>query len=219
MYVKIGPYKNWIGPYQIAEKLLFWLDKYEDDRVHKFGEWLAENRKGEDSWLTKVCTWIHNRSERTIKVKLDSWDTWSMDGTLAIIILPMLKQLNKQKHGAPFVDDIDVPEGLNLRSTEAPAKENEHDTDENHFKRWDWVMNEMIWTFEQLQPDCDWEDQYYSGTSDISWKPCDDKPEFLEMVEGPNHTFSLDKGGYEKHNARIQNGLILFGKYYRGLWD
>lgn len=41
MYVKIGKYPEWIGPYQIAEKLLFWLDKYEDRRVHKFGEFLA----------------------------------------------------------------------------------------------------------------------------------------------------------------------------------
>ena len=26
MKVKIGPYKNWFGPYQLAEKILFWKD-------------------------------------------------------------------------------------------------------------------------------------------------------------------------------------------------
>ena len=30
MKVYIGPYTNWVGPYQIAEKILFWMDRYED---------------------------------------------------------------------------------------------------------------------------------------------------------------------------------------------
>jgi hypothetical protein len=79
-----------------------------------------------------------------------------MDTTLAHIILPMLKQLNKVKHGAPNVDDEDVPE--ELKSTSAPPKEDVWDTDANHFKRWDWVMNEMIWAFEYKLKDTDLDD-------------------------------------------------------------
>jgi hypothetical protein len=52
-------------------------------------------------------------------IKIDKWDTWSMDHTLSPIILPMLKQLKEVKHGAPNVEDEDVPE--HLRSTSAPA--------------------------------------------------------------------------------------------------
>ena len=40
MKVYIGPYKNWFGPYQLAEKVLFWLDS-QDERVHKLGEFFA----------------------------------------------------------------------------------------------------------------------------------------------------------------------------------
>lgn len=219
MRVKIGPYKNWVGPYQIAEKLLFWMDKDKDDRVHKFGEWLAENSKGEQTWLSKLCHWIDSKRKRNVKVHIDHWDTWNMDGTLSLIVLPMLKQLNEKKHGAPYVDDEDVPEGMNLRSTEASAKTNEYETDDNHFKRWDWVMNELIWTFEQLHPDSDWEAQYHSGQSDIQFIPCKDNPEFSEMVRGPNDTHKFDIEGHTKHNARIDNGLRLFGKYFRAMWD
>lgn len=48
MKVKIGPYKNWFGPYQLAEKLCFWAKetvvdehgmKSKPDYVHNFGEW------------------------------------------------------------------------------------------------------------------------------------------------------------------------------------
>ena len=80
------------------------------------------------------------------QVTIHSWDTWSMDHTLSYIIVPMLKQLQETKHGAPNTDDEDVPE--KLRSTSAPKKENEWDTDDNHFRRWDWIINEMIWAFE-----------------------------------------------------------------------
>jgi hypothetical protein len=37
--------------------------------------------------------------------------------------------------------------------------------------------------------------------------------------KGPNDTTEFDSEGYKKHNERITNGTILFGKYYRALWD
>jgi hypothetical protein len=113
------------------------------------------------------------------------------------------------------VDDEDVPE--HLRSTAAPAKENEWDTDDNHFLRWDWIMDELIWTFEQQHPDNDWEQQYYSGEHDIEWKKLDNG--MSEMCRGPKDTFKIDMDGLTAHQARITNGLKLFGKYYQGLWD
>jgi hypothetical protein len=39
------------------------------------------------------------------------------------------------------------------------------------------------------------------------------------MVNGPNHTFEVDTEGMKKHEARIDNGIMLFAKYYGGLWD
>jgi len=83
---------------------------------------------------------------RKISIRIDKYDTWSMDSTLALIIHPMLIQLKQTKHGSPWIDDEDVPE--ELRSTSAPPKENEWDADDNHHARWDWVLDEMIWAFE-----------------------------------------------------------------------
>lgn len=219
MKVKIGPYKNWIGPYQIAEKLMFWADKYDDPRVHQFGKFLAG--KDNDSWLHKVCEWIESKRIRTIKIKIDNYDTWSMDHTLAMIIVPMLKQLKETKHGAPYVDDKDVPK--NLKSTAAPPKQNEWDVDDNHFKRWDWVLDEMIWAFEQKIDD-NAENQFWTGKSDIVWVPSEEKDKFgtpltYEMKKGPNDTMKYDSVGHKKWQKRKQNGFRLFAKYYEGLWD
>ena len=153
-------------------------------------------------------------------VKIDRWDTWSMDHTLADIILPMLKQLKATKHGAPFVDDEDVPD--ELKSTSAPAKENEWDTDDNHFKRWDYVLDEMIFTFE-CKVDDTWQDKFSSGEFDKKTVACqwdeNGKATMYEWIDGPKHTYTLDIDGMKVVQKRITNGYRLFGKYYEGLWD
>ena len=226
MKIKIGPYTNWVGPYQIAEKILFWMDKYEDDRVHAFGTWLAEDRHGNDSWLTRVCQWIQDRKKRKVQIHIDNYDVWSMDSTLAMIILPMLKKLKTQKQGYGWVDDKDVPE--HLRSKHAPPRENEWDWDTLAEQRHEWMLNELIWTFEQLHPDNDWEAQYHSGEHDLQWVELDEtsanpitgKQEPLyQMVKGAKDTHRWDKKGWRAHDQRINNGLKLFGKYFRSLWD
>ena len=236
MKVKIGDYPDWFGPYQLAEALCFWVKEEEGEYgvkskphwVHQFGEWLAHgsvepdpkvgeirswDRGRPDTVLSKLLSWIHSRQKRTIKVEIDPWDTWSMDHTLAHIILPMLRQLHASKHGGPFVDDEDVPE--ELKSTSAPAKENEWDTDENHFKRWDWVMDQMIFAFESQFND--WDDQFSSGQHDLQWKQLENG--MSEMIKGPNDTHTIDMAGREAYQKRISNGYRLFGKYYESLWD
>lgn len=158
-------------------------------------------------------------------VRIDPWDTWSMDSTLSMIILPMLRQLQATNLGAPNIEDEDVPE--HLRSTAADPKENEWDIDSNHFARWEWVLDEMIWTFEQLQGDVDWEDQYYSGTVDYQHVPVDaagnevprGEHKYIEIRMTDKHSLVVDQAGRDAHQSRITNGLRLFGRYYQALWD
>ena len=89
--------------------------------------------------------------KRKIKIKIHSYDVWSMDHTLSLVILPMLHKLKAVKHGSPFVEDEDVPE--EIRSTNAMLTPKEYDTDEFFHARWDWVLDELIWTFTQLVED------------------------------------------------------------------
>jgi len=245
MRVKIGPYRKWFGPYQLAEKIMFWVPKERDehgylgnaDRVHRFGEWLAhgsiqpEAEVGETvEWagdrhttiLTKLLAWIDSKKKRKISVRIDRWDTWNMETTLGYIIRPMLQQLHANKHGAPWVDDEDVPE--HLRSTAAreltqEERDNGH-TDDNHFKRWDWVLDEIIFAFESLEGGIneDWEEQFTSGEYDYQFKKIEEDGT-SQLVRGPNHTAETDWDGHRAYSARIQNGFRLFGKYYQNLWD
>lgn len=216
MKVVIGPYKSWIGPYQIAEALCFWVKPVNDehglkskpDWVHDFGTWLSEDKHGNDSWLLKLCLWAEQKRTRQIYVKIDKYDTWSMDNTLGYIILPMLKQLQATKHGSPFVDDADVP--AHLQSTAPGARdlcENDWDTDANFFKRWDWVLDEMIWAFEQQADNS--ESQFYDHGTKVAG----------ESFEDSIKRMKVDEQGLKAWQARKANGYRLFGKYYEALWD
>lgn len=211
MKVYINKYRDhWVSPYKICEAICFWREIDYDE------PWVITVNKVLEPVCTAWMKFLDTVHPKINYVKIDRWDTWSMDSTLSPIILPMLKQLQKDKHGAPWVDDEDVIE--ELKSTSAPAKENEYDTDDNHFKRWNWVMDQMIWSFEQLCDD-DWESQFHTGEIDHLWVKSEDNPEFSTLEYGPNHTHKWDKDGYMKHQERIQNGLKLFGKYFRNLWD
>jgi len=239
----------WIGNYRYHWNTQRMDRLWYRTRYDKY-DWEIE-RKDRDAWdrayekFAELCqdyicqpvNWIKNKIPRIHYIKIHSYDTWSADSTLAPIILPMLKMLNEKKHGAPFTEDVDVPE--HLRSTAAPPKENEYDTDALHFERWDWIMGEMIWAFEQIVKDDEGEEQFRSGFSDIMFQGMDadgkdvgephhlgEKPTIendsvltYRLVDGPRHTMVTDYEGLKSHHERIKNGLRLFGTYYRALWD
>jgi len=241
MKIYINNYKNhWISPYTILDYIFFWTDWSKcsrDNSIQSALDDLDGNKKyvehpvWVDKWadrlepISKAIQWVWDKIDRKIDyVKIDRWDTWSMDSTLAKIVLPMLKQLQASNHGAPYVDDEDVPD--ELKSVSAPQKKNEHDVDDHHFKRWDYVINEMIFAFEHKVDDS-WQDKFCSGNFDTIWVPVDKdgnevpkgEHKFYQMKNGPNHTYQCDYDGMKVVEERIRNGFRLFGKYYQGLWD
>ena len=72
-------------------------------------------------WLDRLFGW---NPKQKIRVRIDTHDTWSMDHTLAHIVLPMLVQLKRTKHGAPNTDNADVPKELRSTSALPIAKNN-----------------------------------------------------------------------------------------------
>lgn len=152
-----------------------------------------------------IGPYTDNDTPRQVEIRIDPFDTYSGDHTLALIIVPLLKQLKEDKQGAPMVDDEDVPE--HLRSTAAPSKENEWDVDDNFFKRWDYVMDEMIWAMEQVVEDDD--GQFYD------YSEVDEEADLNTQLR----QMKVDREGLDRHHKRIQNGCRLFGKYFQSLWS
>lgn len=230
MKVYIGPYINWVGPYQLADMLFFWVEKYPkeelekrwDYKLHdKFGKWLAS------TFVADFCQWIHNFRERKVKVRIDNYDVWSMDSTLTPIILPMLKKLKEVKQGSGFIEMEDLPESMRCTDTEEwddqqvfefYREPNLQNVKCDIHTRYEWALDEMIWAFEQLNH-TDWEEQYWIRHPEIDFTEyAEDEGKSSKplrwKVEG-----EADWEGMQKHRDRIQNGVRLFGKYFQTLWD
>jgi len=125
-----------------------------------------------------------DKREQKVNVRIDRWDTWSMDHTLAYIVLPMLVQLKAEKHGAPFVDLKDVPKELHGKKLTKKQKEN-GEVDDKHFERWDWVLDEMIYAF-----DC-------KANKDEVYMRFDDRDEIQKEQERISNGFRLFGKYYE----------------------
>jgi len=155
-----------------------------------------------------IGNWPKNPAKkRKIDIRIDKWDTWSMDNTLALIIEPMLTQLKETKTGHPCMGNP-IPEVCINCSCE---------------KDWNETLDKMIFAFHSLNND--WEEQYHSGEFDTIWTPVDAKGnetpdgEYRRMDKGSNDTHHFDIEGWKIHNEKIQEGLELFGRYFRSLWN
>ncbi len=241
MKVYIGKYRDhWISPYTMLDYMFFWTEwsrcsrdtslQADIDDMNGTKKYV-EHPEWVDRWsdrllpISKAIQWVLDRVHPRIQyVRIDPCDTWSMDSTLAPIILPMLRQLQATKHGSPNVDDEDVPE--HLRSTVAAPRQNDWDIDSNHHERWDWVLAEMIFAFD-MKARNDWEAEFHSGEIDTKWVPVDadgnevakGEHQHYRMDRGPNDTHVYDAEGARRVQQRITNGFRLFGKYYEALWD
>ena len=201
------PKNNWLSPYAIMEKVIFWREiDYDEPLVQNI---LKSTKLG---WFCDKLYTIRSFFNRDIKyIHIDPWDAWSLEHTLSPIILPILQELKRVKNGAPFIADEDVPKNLRV-GAKGTGNSDVHklfdDGDNTFFERYDYILDEMIWTFTQLSMD-DHEAPFYDHTESSK------EPDLNKSVR----KLKVDRKGLAAHNARINNGLRLFGRYYRHLWD
>lgn len=216
MKVKLGPYIYRFTTHALED--LWYKTRYgkitrwemEDEDMDKYDRWFEKVSDKIQDVLNATVNKIQDRRKRKQYVKIDYYDVWGADHTLALIILPTLKLLKEKKHGSPYVDPEDVPE--ELRPTEEAGPDNGY-SDNTHHERWEWVLDEMIWAFEQIV-DEDSEDQFFDHSESRQYES--DNP---DDVMGSISKVKIDMERLKAHNARVTRGTTLFGKYYRALWD
>jgi hypothetical protein len=84
----------------------------------------------------------NTEEKRKIKIKLHKYDTWNLDHTLALIILPALKQFKEQKQSYALIEKKDW------------IKESYEDIQDGFSaEAWDDILDEMIFAFEYVGSD------------------------------------------------------------------
>jgi len=166
--------------------------------------------------------------KRRINVEIDPFDTWGLDHTLATIILPALIQLKNTKHGVPSEFTSRVGGDFDNNLVFDFIKEDDNIVFDQLCDSWDEVLDKMIWSFLQLSIEDDYDNNYHHGKMETDWvesdytytDPITGKIEkTYQMVDKNPEEHWYDQIGNQEHEKRIQEGLELFGKHFRDLWD
>jgi len=166
------------------------------------------------------------QASRNVKVQIDRHDIWSLDHTLALIILPALLELKEKKHGIP--SDFADAGGADYENQDSFDfyKESHNWAFVEKCKEWELVLDKMIWSFYQIVNDDD--SKYHHGDPKYDWVKTDDQftnplngktEDTFRMVDTNPKDHWYDANGHRMHHERIREGLELFGKYYQHLWD
>lgn len=228
MRINIGPYRNELIPsYALERKYENWRSPetfyLPEDKQNKFDKFVFSLFYKLHKLVQPINRWYQNR-ERKVKVHIDNYDVWSADHTLAMIIAPTLKKLKAQKHGYPQVDNEDVPEKLRYTIPDKEKHKWDSIVQAKYAARWEWVLDEMIWTFDQYADGDDYE-QFSENVDQLEMVFTSEKDvngsilSFNYQKDTTKPAYMVDKKGKKKHYERKQNGLRLFAKYYESLWD
>lgn len=167
---------------------------------------------------------VNKRHDQSTLIEIHEHDLWNMDVQLGMIILPMLLMLKEDKFGIPggFLQDV----GAESYSIGQECFQFYEDSKDDAFKQavklWDETLDKMIWSFQQL---CyvNYSETYHHGAHDVNWRDMfsrevDPDSGFIKLTERNPNSRWFDANGHEMHDARIQEGLDLFARYYRGMW-
>ena len=154
---------------------------------------------------------MNNRCRQKRKLNKYSFSeqqVWNADDTMVSFILPLLKAFKKSnRHTYPGRDEADTPE------------------------KWEAILDHLIYTFDQM--DRDYPDSPHNKASKKMEREHPDCWEYESRKE-PNGMHSMkfkhddifDRYFTEEVNQKekeyqnyIQEGLFLFAKYFRDLWD
>lgn len=162
------------------------------------------------------------RKNRKVKVQIDSWDTWSLDSTLAEIIHPALIKFKEEREKMSGVPG-------NFFYADDPVDGNGNHTDEAleiASKRFTDFLDDCIWAFGEIKDGYPEEDKYYIV-----------KPEYANLTEDERldinfkkkekredgsrawiSTSDFDREGFQNYHKRLQSVLTKFGENFQTLW-
>lgn len=186
MRVHLGKYRSF--PLQYAGETLFeklfGIGLYDESKFTRTHKIAAGAINLVINLFRPIGNWWEN-TERKCVVKIDPWDTWNVDETLSRIIHPLLVAYKDATVGWFMVEETDAPEHLRIPEWNPNLPKDELllqriRNEELEKKRFEWVLDEMIYAFEKVKTAGGW---------------------------------------YDNIDERVSNGLRLFGKYFRNLWN
>ena len=160
--------------------------------------------------------------ERKVSIKIENHDVWDFNSSVGLVLLEWLKAFRAyDKHGIPAdmpsfcqtAEDYDTQLCFDFYKESNPPFSQSED-------EWAAILDKIIWSFEEMinEPngDCYWDvkpkidfDATFAGHSNPDG--------YHETIWKEPGKFNRRK--HDEYQNKIQDGLDLFCKYLRNLWD
>lgn len=190
MKVYLGKYVYPITTYDIASKIIFWDNTEHIKKLNLILKFgLTYNQNIKKlSVLSKVLDKYNSYQKRKVYIKIDDYDVYDLDYTLSLIIEPALKKLLNDEWLSFKVDNEDLPKELQISDDEYKL---------------------ISFTYSENDP----------RLPEI-YNRLEQQPKYVinKMIYAFNIFNSTEKDEEEYYKTEINEGLRLFGKYFRNLW-
>jgi len=170
--------------------------------------------KGSVQMKTKIVNDIFDYFEPPTR-----WERfqWSLEKLRDSIVIYLQEFKQRYKYGFPLKESWDfyhhcskwiVPRLKELKNSK------ESRPFDLTLEEWHTIIEKMIWSFEHID---DYVRPTYSNDYDFRYEATEENG--IATFRSLNKTGVVDWSPVEEHNKRIQDGLDLFAKHFRSLWD
>jgi hypothetical protein len=203
--------KNWYSKHQFCHD---WSYR-ENEKLEQWKQREARLEKWVPEWPFRLINWIirANKPKKDL-IKIDYWDLWGFDCSIAQVIYPALIKIKEKKHGTPMSFFDHVPDERLHQTTDEDNKIAE--------QKWEDTLDQMIWSFGELVND-NFNEPNYLLKLEWKFKPVEGHPGLSEL-DTPKHTEDEEKlieqwrVDTKTYHDRMQKGFELFGKHFQSLW-
>lgn len=149
-------------------------------------------------WIYRDVILFIKSKYQLVRYGFEFRDTWSLDHSLSLWIIPRLKYLRDNCNGTPIKPDGGMTEDGPVAYT---------------MEEWRAILDEIIWGFEFILKDDEYQRQCYPDDYDFGFET--DESSYIVW----NDDRKPDYTEYNKLKIRYEKSMLLFAANLRNLWD
>lgn len=170
--------------------------------------------------------WLLGHFERAFLTRKDKFEiTWRdlNSSVLAKVNLAFLRRFSEEAELPLNVDSKDLPKELRRRPAGMPE-------DEFYRLRSDYILGEIIFALSEISEEgCEWFNLFYTTeppeglVKDVDYFEVEVDPYIVSLgveakeIDNRYYRYYNEKA-HKEYEKRMENGLRLFGKYFKQLW-
>lgn len=165
-------------------------------------------------WFRDVKYWLKKQHQK-LTTGFPHEESWDFRHASAKWMVPRLKHFKKEAGSFPsrLIEDGELDTSHLLEGDDPDYEKNWEVRSESGIKKWHGILDEIIWSFENLD----------NAPDPVKPKDWDPRCNMIKYDDGSVEYEHLDKREWDfsplkEHDEKVKKGLRLFAEHYHDLW-